>query len=125
MELLTDEEAVELKQNEDFKNSAKTIDISNAGATTSSIEVSNINKETLSNISEYIYSGEVTYLEKKAQNSFVAAVKYDLKELEDLCEASPCEQLSMKNALDHLKLSSQHGAIHLQRKTVKRAVNYN
>lgn len=69
-----------------------------------------LNADTVTYMLSYIYSGQVDKLKDKASGLLIAADKYDLKELKEMCEASMIENIDEDNALDLLVLADLHGA---------------
>ena len=70
----------------------------------SSVEIVDLDSETVQDMITYIYSGKVGELDGKAKELLSAAEKYDLTDLKQLCEDSLGNNISKDNALGKIKI---------------------
>ncbi|XP_023309084.2 protein roadkill-like [Lucilia cuprina] len=83
------------------------------------VEITDIDAEVMQEMLQFIYTGVVTKLYQMAKFLFVAADKYALDGLKEMCEKKLCEQLSVEVAVDTLILADRHSAFELKEKAIK------
>lgn len=83
------------------------------------VEIKDITCEVFREMLRYIYSGKVNELEKFSYDLFVAADKYFIGGLKEICEQTLCHKLTTENALEYLNLADKHNAFHLKAKTLE------
>ena len=83
------------------------------------VEIQDMDADTCHQMVVFMYSGKVARLGEKAADLLVAAEKYDLKELKQMCEDNLCVNLNLENALDMLVLADIHGANNLRLLTLE------
>ncbi|GFQ93316.1 speckle-type POZ protein A [Trichonephila clavata] len=73
------------------------------------VEISDISEETVEEMLQFIYSGEVGYLDvKNAMELYYAADKYELGSLKNICASIMVENVRTDNVIDILLLSYRH-----------------
>jgi speckle-type POZ protein len=84
---------------------------------TSEVEVENVDPDVFQEVLRYMYTGltRSTAMEVMATGLLVAADKYLLDELKTCCETHLIRQMSAKNCLDLLTLTTHHPAEHLKK----------
>ena len=70
------------------------------------VEVKDIAPDIIEEMLRFIYSGEVWNLKEVAANLLVAAEKYQVTDLKNLCEESLCVNITLDNVLDTLEQTS-------------------
>ncbi|XP_065224904.1 speckle-type POZ protein B-like [Planococcus citri] len=83
------------------------------------INVKQMNEEVLRAMLRYIYTGKCENLGKLADKLFVAAAKYGLDGLRQICEQKLCETLSAEKAEDMFVFAKKHHANELKSKAVE------
>ncbi|XP_037821033.1 speckle-type POZ protein B-like [Lucilia sericata] len=83
------------------------------------VEITDIDPEVIQEMLLFIYTGVVTKLYKMAKFLFVAADKYALEGLKEMCEKKLCEQLSIEIAAETLILADRLSAFELKEKAIK------
>ena len=78
------------------------------------VDIQDTDADTLREMLVYIYSNRVRNLEGKAAKLLVAAEKYNLRELKQICEDKLCLSLNEDNMLDLLILADLHCASNLR-----------
>lgn len=75
---------------------------------TSQMIIEDMAAETVEDILNFIYTGRVENLDKKAMDLFVGADRYNLPALKDACVEAMISGLTVSNALDLLVLADMH-----------------
>jgi len=78
------------------------------------VEITGMDNEVLQEMLKFIYTGELSNLEKMAFNLIKAAVKYQLKTLEVVCEEWILSELSLTTAAEFLILADKYNAAQLK-----------
>jgi len=78
------------------------------------VEIIDMEKEVLSEMLKFIYTGKSSNLEKMPGELLAAADKYDLERLKMMCEESLCATLSNETAAEILILADMHSAHQLK-----------
>lgn len=85
---------------------------------TSTIEVEDIGYEIFTEMCRYIYAAKINNMELIAEDLYVAADKYALRELTDQCFDCLCEGLSNDNIIERLKFADIHSIDKLKTKAI-------
>ena len=80
----------------------------------SKVEIQDMDPDILHEMIVFMYSGKVAGLDEKAPDLLVAAEKYNLNDLKQMCEDNLCVNLNLENALNMLVLADLHGANNLR-----------
>ncbi|XP_065225127.1 speckle-type POZ protein B-like [Planococcus citri] len=83
------------------------------------IKVTHMSEEVLRAMLRYIYTGKCENLSELADELFIAAVKYDLNELRNICEQTLCKTVSADNAATMLEFAEKHRANGLKSKAME------
>jgi len=83
------------------------------------VEINDLEQDIVYEMLFYMYSGNVSNIEAKAAKLLVAADKYDLMELKQMCEMSLCENLNADNVCEILIVSKLHNCSILQSNALK------
>lgn len=78
------------------------------------VTISDIDYEVLKEMLRFINSDKVTNLETMAEGLLVAANKYALERLKEMCEEALCADLSVENVAHFLTLADLHSAEQLK-----------
>ncbi|GFW14638.1 speckle-type POZ protein-like [Trichonephila clavipes] len=79
------------------------------------IEISDIREETLTEMLNFIYSGEISFLDvKTAMELYYAADKYELDSLKNICARVMVGNVEPDNVIDILLLSYRHSNYELE-----------
>jgi len=82
------------------------------------VDITDIEPEVCEQMLKYIYSGKHFDLEPYAQELFIAADKYGLDQLKEVCENWLRLSLTVENAVEILELSDMHNANQLKTATI-------
>jgi len=85
----------------------------------SSMTISDFDPCIVESMVKYMYSAEVDNLEEEADRLLVAADKYDLEELKELCEVTLTQNLNLENAVDLLLHADIYNAKMLKEAALK------
>lgn len=85
----------------------------------SKIVIKDIEPEVMSKLFDYIYSGEVTNFNAHASDLFVAADRYEVLGLKELCQVVIIKNLSASDAVPTLLLSDKLNATDLKEEVLK------
>lgn len=66
--------------------------------------------ETFKEVLRFIYSGRVDNIKKVAKELFIAADRFEIKQLKSLCEEVLCRNLNTENAVDTLYIAENYKA---------------
>ena len=83
------------------------------------VEVVDVAADVLEEMLRFIYCGGVKNLKDGAANILVAAEKYALVDLKQMCEESLCVHMTVENVLDMMDLSDLHNAANLRATALK------
>ena len=83
------------------------------------VEIKDISSNVLKEMLRYIYAGKVNDITDIASYLLVAADKYLLNNLKDMCEETLCDNLSLSNALEYLNLAEIHNAPMLKTRAIR------
>ncbi|XP_065223543.1 speckle-type POZ protein B-like [Planococcus citri] len=83
------------------------------------IKVAHMSEEVLRAMLRYIYTGKCENLSELADKLFIAAVKYDLDGLRDICEQTLYKAVSAQNAAAMLEFAEKHRANELKSKAME------
>lgn len=78
------------------------------------VDISDLSADTVQQMLQHIYTGEVSTLEQSAESLLEAADKYDLASLKSACEETLRSKLEVKNAARLLMLADKHHADQLK-----------
>jgi len=78
------------------------------------VDISDLSADTVRQMLQHIYTGEVSTLEQSAESLLEAADKYDLASLKSACEETLRSKLEVKNAARLLMLADKHHADQLK-----------
>lgn len=82
------------------------------------VEITDVRYEVLQEFFRFIYTGKVDKLMEMVCELLIAAEKYDIKALKELCEETMCAELSEQNAIRYLDLAISNNAEKLQENTI-------
>jgi speckle-type POZ protein len=74
---------------------------------TKTIKISDIDATVLLEMLRYVYTGRVENLEANTSSLIMAAEKYDMKDLKNLCTSSLIKSLSTANIFDTVNLADR------------------
>jgi len=83
------------------------------------VEIIDMDKDVLSEMLKFIYTGRSANLDKMADDLLAAADKYDLERLKMMCEESLSANLSNDTAADILILADMHSAQQLKNHAIE------
>ncbi|KAJ8676301.1 hypothetical protein QAD02_012088 [Eretmocerus hayati] len=83
------------------------------------VEIDDIEPGVFEELLRFMYTGRVRDLESMAEQLLVAADKYELDSLQDLCGNVMCKSLSVDNAIKYLKFANMHNARDLRQRVIK------
>ena len=82
------------------------------------IDLKDIRYKALKELFRFMYSGKVNDLDEIAIDLLIAAEKYHLNSLKDICEKHLYSDISTNNAVEYLKLADTYNATQLKSKTI-------
>lgn len=83
------------------------------------VTVTDHTSEAVSDMLEYMYSGQLKNLDKMAEELFQLADKYNISNLKKICEEILIKKLSLDNACRLLMLADLHSANDLKKACIK------
>lgn len=83
------------------------------------VNIKDIRYEVLQELFRFIYYGEVYNFNEIAGELFMAAEKYCIDKLVELCENTMCNQLTKENAVEYLNLALLYNVNKLKKKAMK------
>lgn len=89
------------------------------------LRIADIDYETCLEMLRFVYSGEAPNLNTIAADLLVAADKYSLVDLKQMCEQSLVKAINAENACELLILSDVHNATRLRQKSLEYIVQNN
>ncbi|OXU31024.1 hypothetical protein TSAR_014201 [Trichomalopsis sarcophagae] len=72
------------------------------------VTIEDLDHDTIKELLRFIYAGKVENLEKVAKSLYVAADKWRIEELMNLCSDYFCRTLSLSNAVDYMSFGYQY-----------------
>ena len=78
------------------------------------VDISDLSADTVQEMLQHIYTGEVSTLEQSAESLLEAADKYDMPSLKSACEGTLCSELEVENVARLLILADKHCAEQLK-----------
>jgi speckle-type POZ protein len=96
------------------------------GGQTKTVQVDDIDPSVFKEMLRYLYTGKTQKLDEDAMTEplFMAADKYQIEALKDLCEQSLISKLNMQTAVHFLALAHQHTAPQLLESSLKYLVEH-
>ena len=76
--------------------------------------INDVDADVIERLLEYIYSGHVTGLKNVVDRLLVAADKYDLRELKNICQRRMLAGVCVEDAAGYLVLAERHQADELK-----------
>jgi len=84
-----------------------------------SVEIQNISPEVLENMLQYIYTCNVSSIDKMPKELFIAADQYQVEKLKEHCEEKLISVIDVENCMDLLVLGESHQVMKLKAKALK------
>lgn len=88
------------------------------------VEIEDIAAEVFRELLRYIYAGQVNGIRKNAEKLLIAADKYALEELKNVCAKYLCEDLSIYNVLKYINIADTYSVNDLRKKALDFIVNH-
>ena len=88
------------------------------------VEITDIEPEIMREILRFIYTGEVEKLEEKAESLLLAADKYALTDLKDMCEKFLCRNLHVQNVVDYVLFADTYNIVKLKEQSFSYFVDH-
>lgn len=86
---------------------------------TNSVKIEDVKYEVLDTMFRYIYTGKVDNFEKIIGDVLIAAEKYNITGLKQLCEETMSDNLSKDNSIEYLHLATMNNAGKLKEDSIK------
>lgn len=83
------------------------------------VEIKDISYEVLREMFRFVYAGKINEIEKFVNDLLAAAEKYCLEGLKTVCEKFLCDNLTIDNALDCMKLADTYNADKLRAQAIE------
>ena len=87
------------------------------------VEVKDVTPSILKEMLRYLYAGKVNCIIDIARDLLVAANKYLLESLKNMCEESLCENVSSSNVIEYLKFAENNNAPKLKAQAIQYIVS--
>lgn len=88
------------------------------------VRIDDIRYDVMQEVFRFIYTGKVDQIDDKVKELFVAADKYTIVGLKNLCEKNLYARLDVENAIEYLSLASMCNAVALKKSIIKFIVSH-
>ena len=83
------------------------------------MEIQDLNPPTVSALLTFIYTGKTPNLEEHAEDLLMAAEKYQLDQLKNVCAKKLCSNIEVKNCLNYLVIGDLYRAGNLKKASLQ------